>query len=266
MKHVRKLVVLALGLGLVAACSGSDSAPEAAAPTLPGGAAAPSVYFGWVLGTPQITAVAFDVAAPDAQGNRMVRAYVCDGLGPPAGKALWFTGSVDPESTTTGGQTVPLPSAGGNEVLTIDHLSERAVSGAFTNAAGERAQFIAYPGTDGAGIYEVTLSEDLRYTGISTDGSRLEATTNPEGRTEGTITTAAGKTIEFVNQSLALASPAALSSRGLPDTFTQFVDNNQVPGEYVAVIAPGGSHWLGRSGNVRAGSPGANIIGLDKKC
>jgi hypothetical protein len=34
----------------------------------------------------------------------------------------------------------------------------------------------------------------------------------------------------------------------------------------VAVFAPGGSHWLGRSGNVRGGQSGANIIGLDKKC
>ena len=39
-----------------------------------------------------------------------------------------------------------------------------------------------------------------------------------------------------------------------------------MPGEYVAVIAPGGSHWLGRSGNVRGGQSGLNIIGLDKKC
>ena len=36
-------------------------------------------------------------------------------------------------------------------------------------------------------------------------------------------------------------------------------------GEYVAVIAPGGSHWFGRSGDVRSGSPGVFIIGLDKK-
>ena len=84
--------------------------------------------------------------------------------------------------------------------------------------------------------------------------------------TEGTITTAAGDELEFTVNSLALATPAALSARGLPDDYRQYVDVNQVPGEYVALIAPGGSHWLGRSGNVRGGSAGLNIIGLDKKC
>ena len=70
----------------------------------------------------------------------------------------------------------------------------------------------------------------------------------------------------FAVQSLALATPARLAARGLPTDYGQYKAVNQVPGEYVAVIAPGGSHWLGRSGNVRGGSSGVNIIGLDKKC
>jgi hypothetical protein len=39
-----------------------------------------------------------------------------------------------------------------------------------------------------------------------------------------------------------------------------------LPGTYVAFAAPRGRFLIGRSGNVRGGSPGLNIIGLDKKC
>ena len=68
------------------------------------------------------------------------------------------------------------------------------------------------------------------------------------------------------HEALALATPARLAARGLPTDYGRYKAVNQVPGEYVAVIAPGGSHWLGRSGNVRGGESGLNIIGLDKKC
>lgn len=78
------------------------------------------------------------------------------------------------------------------------------------------------------------------------------------------IATADGEEIGFFAQSMALASPELLSEQGLPTTYTRFEANAQQPGEYVAVVAPGGTHWFGRSGNVRGGSPGANIIGLDK--
>ena len=39
-----------------------------------------------------------------------------------------------------------------------------------------------------------------------------------------------------------------------------------MPGTYVAFAAPRGRFLIGRNGNVRGGSAGANIIGLDKKC
>jgi hypothetical protein len=224
----------------------------------------PSVYFGFLQGTPRIGAVAIDLAPPDAQGQRVLRAYVCDGLGPPEGMAVWFRGDVaaQPES---GAQGPTFTSAGGQETLRITALSERGVYGAFTDAAGAIAHFVAYPTFDGAGIYQVTLDETLRYTGTSTDGARLDAQATSDGTTTGTITTNDGQTISFSVRSLALASPADLAAHGLPQDFRRFASNNQVPGEYVAVIAPGGSHWFGRSGDVRAGLPGTFIIGLDKK-
>ena len=222
-----------------------------------------SVYFGFLLGTPRIGAVAIDLAAPDEQGQRALRAYVCDGLGPPEGMAVWFRGAVDAQ-TVPGAQTLSLTSAGGQETLRITALKERGVYGAFTDATGATAHFVAYPTFDGAGIYQVTLDEALRYRGTSTDGSTLDAQAESDGTTRGMITVADGTQISFTVRSLALASPADLAAHGLSEDFRRFAANNQVPGEYVAVIAPGGSHWFGRSGDVRGGSPGANIIGMDK--
>lgn len=39
-----------------------------------------------------------------------------------------------------------------------------------------------------------------------------------------------------------------------------------MPGTYVAFAAPRGRFLIGRDGNVRGGTAGRNIIGLDKKC
>src|SRR5687768_13392143 len=55
------------------------------------------VYFGWLLGTNELAATAFDFGAPDEAGAAPVRAYVCDGLGPPNGMAVWFKGTASEE-------------------------------------------------------------------------------------------------------------------------------------------------------------------------
>jgi hypothetical protein len=223
------------------------------------------VYFGWLLTeTRDMAAVAFDVSPPDSEGARDVRAYVCDGLGPPEGMAVWFRGPVNEEAVNRLEEEVRLTSPGGQETLQIGQLDDREVRGAFTNADGRTSRYIAFPAFDGGGIYEVTLGEDLVYSGTSTDGSTVEGQPDEKGNVTGTITTAEGKQIDFFAQNMALASPELLTEQGLPTTYTQFAENGRVPGEYVAVVAPGGSHWFGRSGNVRGGSPGANIIGLDK--
>lgn len=211
-----------------------------------------------------MAAVAFDVSPPDADGARDLRAYVCDGLGPPDGMAVWFRGPVDEETVDKLEDTVSLTSPGGQETLQIGYLDDREVRGAFTNADGRTSRFIAYPAFAGGGIYEVTLDEDLVYSGTSTDGSTLEGQADEDGNVTGTITTADGEQVDFFTQNMALASADLLTEQGLPTSYRQFSANGQVPGEYVAVVAPGGTHWFGRSGNVRGGSPGANIIGLDK--
>lgn len=223
-----------------------------------------SVYFGYLLGSPRIGGVAIDLAAPDANGGRVLRAYVCDGLGPPEGMAVWFRGDVAADPFPDGAD-LTFTSAGGQETLRVTAMNGTGIYGAYTEANGATSHFAAYPAFDGAGIYQVTLDESLRYTGTSTQGAILDAQASGDGSTRGTITLADGKQIAFGVRSLSLADPADLARHGLSDAYKRYAADNQVPGEYVAVISPGGAHWFGRSGNVREGQPGRTIISLDKK-
>jgi hypothetical protein len=257
---MKRILVAALAAALIpAGCGGDDKKDETSKQDA-------TTFFGWVLGTPDATGVAIQVDTPD-KGSKVknIRAYVCDGRGPPKGKAVWFKGAVDTAKTNDAGQTVSLPSASTRETLAVDQFDGRLVKGSFTGADGERKQFVAYPAHDGAGIYEVTLDDKLHYKGTSTDGSKLDAQAGREGLVTGTLTTADSTKLPFAIRTLALASPADLSSSGLSADYRKDAGNSLVPGEYVAVIAPGGTHWLGRAGNVRGGSPAAEIIGLDKK-
>jgi len=156
--------------------------------------------------------------------------------------------------------------------LVIHGVNDHAVHGTLIEATGATSQFVAYEAIDGAGIYEVTLDQNLHYTGTSTDGAQLDAVADPAtGRTVGTIKPAEGKRIDFAVRSLALATQSGLTAHGLSTEYPKYADHNQVPGEYVALIAPGGSHWFGRIGSIQF-STGittniviAEIIGLDKK-
>jgi hypothetical protein len=222
------------------------------------------VYFGYLIGSPKLGGVAIDVGAPNTAGRRVLRAYVCDGLGAPDGMAVWFKTEIAADLSTVS-FPLSITSVSTQETFTITAMNERRVLGVFTDAAGTVAQFATYPTIDGAGIYQVTLDANLHYAGTSTDGAVLDAQADLNGTTTGTIKPVGGKTIEFTVHSLALASPAALSAHGLSQDYLKYVAVNQVPGSYVAVIAPGGSHWFGRSGAVTLGRPGLEIIGLDKK-
>ena len=263
---MRRVMPATMAVALaVAGCGGSDKpAGDKAAPATDKGGPT-RTYFGWVLGASEATGIAIDADPPGKDGVRAIRVYVCDGLGPPRGKAVWFSGEADTEKVNGIGATANLVSAGKRETLDIDHFDDHLVKGTFGDAAGRRLQYVAYPAHDGAGIYEVTLSEDLKYEGTSTDGSKLTAQADEQGLVTGRLTPASGDPVSFALRTLALSSPAELTSRGLSEAYREDADNSVVPGEYVAVIAPRGTHWLGRAGNVRLGSPTAEIIGLDKK-
>ena len=250
------LLVLVLVLWLLAGCA--DTVKKTARHQH-------NIYFGWLLGTSDIGALAFDVGATNRQGERIVRAYVCNGLGGAGGVAAWFRESVNDETVRGGEQTTVLTSAGGQESLTISHLDDHGVGGTFTSANGRTLRFAAFPASDGAGIYYVTLDEGLRYSGTSTNGSMLDGQADEEGNVAGTITTVAGQEIEFAVGSLAYSSAEELSEQGLPANYGQFYEDNLIPDDYVAVASPGGSHWFGRSGNVRSGSPGREIIALSQR-
>lgn len=253
------LAALAAIALLAVGCGGDDEETKPVAKR-------PSAFFGWVHGTPEITAIAFDADRPGRNGSRKIRVYVCDGRGPPAGKAVWFTGTINPEEANELGRGITLTSASGKEKLSIDHFDDRVVRGAFTDASGRRNHFTASPATGGAGIYQVSLSKDLKYTGTSTEGHKLSATASRNGQVAGNITTAGGEKVKFRIHALSLAAPADLEGSGLARDYERDRARSLQPGEYVAVVAPGGSHWLGRSGNVRGGTAGNNIIGLDKAC
>jgi hypothetical protein len=250
------LFVLVLALWLMAGCADTEGKTARRQH---------NIYFGWLLGTGDIVALAFDVGATNRQGERVVRAYVCNGLGGANGVAAWFRESVNDETVRGGEQTTILTSGGGQESLTISHLDDHGVSGTFTGVNGQTLRFAAFPTSDGAGIYYVTLDEGLRYSGTSTNDSMLDGQADEEGNVVGTITTVAGQEIEFAAGSLTYSSAEELSEQGLPTNYGQFYEDNLVPDDYVAVASPGGSHWFGRSGNVRGGSPGREIIALSQR-
>ncbi|MGD9526077.1 hypothetical protein [Pseudonocardia sp.] len=261
----RRAMLLSTGgavaaLGTAGCASGSDTAGTAA--TTP--AKPPTdVYFGYVFGRPEITAVAFDVDPPAADGARTLRAYVCDGLGIPVGLALWFTGTVDPAQTEGLNTVVPLPSASGEETLEIGNFTDYEIRGTFIDSTGGRFRYMSNPATAGAGIYQVTVTPDLTYSGTSTAGDELAGKLR-DGVLTGTLTTWDGKQIPLLQEVLALATPARLAAFGNTGAAREWAANSAVPGEYVAVLSPGGTAAFGRSGNVRKGSPGGDIIGLDK--
>lgn len=238
----------------------------ASATTAPGGnatAPATEVFFGYVFGRPEITAIAFDLDPPGADGARTVRAYVCDGLGIPTGLALWFTGPVDPAKTAGLDTVVTLPSASGKETIEIGNVADFEIRGTFVDADKARFRFVSNPATAGAGIYQVTVDQELNYRGTSTVGDTLEGRL-ADGKVTGTLTTAAGEKIDFVQEVIAFASAARQAQVGNSGAATAYKANSGVPGEYVAVLSPGGTAAFGRSGNVRKGTPGGDIIGLDK--
>lgn len=243
--------VAALGLGGVAGCASAPAKP------------ATDVYFGYVFGRPEITAVAFDVDPPAADGARTLRAYVCDGLGIPTGLALWFTGSVNPKQVEGIGTVVPIKSAGGAETLEVGNFAAYEIRGTFIDATGARQRYYANPATAGAGIYQVTVTPELTYSGTSTVGDKLEGQL-ADGKLTGTLTTWDGTQIPLLQEVVALSTPIRQAAVGNSGAATQFAANSAVPGEYVAVLSPGGTAAFGRSGNVRKGSPGGDIIGLDK--
>lgn len=197
------------------------------------------IYYGRTAQS--IHQLAVSVDAPDAQGQRRFRMYFSDGL--PSGDIEWFTGM------TRGGQ-IDITSASKKATIT-GTFTDTDARGTIKLANGQQRPFFAVPAGDGAGIYEIDVSADKRYTGTSEKGDKLDAKQNGDLVT-GTITTAAGQSVPLLGYDLT--------------GVFEYSQEGSKPDHYIAFASPGGRYFIGRSGDVRGGSAGLNIIGLDKAC
>jgi hypothetical protein len=197
------------------------------------------IYYGRLDRT--IHQLAMSADPVDVTGARRLRVYLSDGL--PDGDIEWFTGPV-------AGGRIDLTSASGRARLAGTFTDDEA-RGTVTLAGGRQVAFFAVPAGDGAGIYDIEVSADKRYTGSSEKGEQLDL--RQVGHTiTGSITAPDGRRVDVL-------------SYDLTHVFEYSREGSQ-PDRYVAFASPGGRYFIGRSGNVRGGSSGNNIIGLDKAC
>ncbi len=201
----------------------------------------PGVYYGKLAQTTDQMAMVLD--QPAGQANRRVRVYLSDGEPEPEGDIEWFTGQVL-------GNRIELTSAGGGARL-VGEVTNDFASGTVTLPGNRTHRFYAVPAGDGAGIYEVRVTPEKVYHGTAEGGGRFEIRQNGDV-VQGTIFTADGRQI-------------GLLAYDLTRVFEYGVEGSQ-PDTYLAFASPGGRYLIGRSGNVRGGTAGNNIIGLDKAC
>ena len=201
----------------------------------------PGTYYGKVsMVTDQLVIV---VDKPDAPEGSRIRAYLSDGEPPPGGNIEWFVG------TLRGGR-FDLTSASKKARLT-GAVGSDSVSATVTLPNDQPRRVFAVPAGDGAGIYEVKVDASGLYTGTSESGGRLEL--HQDGHSvHGTITMPQGRAVSVLGYDLT-------------QVFGYQVRGSQ-PDTYLAFASPSGRYIIGRSGDVRGGTSGTNIIGLDKAC
>jgi hypothetical protein len=231
--------------------SGCASAPTSA-PTTSAADESGTVYVAKLVGIDGLSLIGIHVSDADSSGKQTIRAYVCDGLPTDEGGfALWFKGDVAP-----GELSLTAPNSTDRLTLTLGDT----VDGSVTFADGRIATFQAPVVTDGSGIYNVTVGADGSYTGRSTMGDVLTATITNDSAVfdgsrdivEGTFTPKGKSPVAFRSISLRDESLAV-------DSFVAVVMLNPNGGTPVVL------DMAGRSGDVRGGFPGGNIIGLDQE-
>lgn len=200
----------------------------------------PGVYHGRVAGTTD--RLNFEIGT-DAAGARVVRAYVSDSEPEPEGDIQWFVGPVP-------GAEFDMTSKMGDAKIS-GLIAEDGISGEITLPDGIPRPYFAAPSGQGAGIYTVTVARDRRHTGVSEQGAKIDLRYE-NGTVMGTITSPEGQEFPMLGADLATAY-------GYKDEYSK-------PDTYTAFVAPRGRYIFGRNGNVRGGTTGLNIIGLDKKC
>lgn len=201
--------------------------------------ATPGVYYGRVAMTTD--KLAFDINT--VNGQRTLRAYVSDAEPEPAGDIEWFVSPIS-------GTTFTVTSASGKARIE-GTVAADGVSGMLTLPDQPARRYFAGPAGEGAGIYDVTVAADRSHTGTSMEGAKLELSYK-DGMVMGKVTDPAGGSVDLLGADLTHAYKLGVEG--------------SLPGTYVAFAAPRGRFLIGRNGDVRGGSAGLNIIGLDKKC
>jgi hypothetical protein len=180
---------------------------------------------------------------PNPDGSRLVRVYLSDSEPEPAGDIQWwaepFTGAEFSMTSKNGEATIS------------GTIADDGVSGEVTLPDGVARRYFAAPSGQGAGIYTVEVAADRHHTGTSEQGAKLDLVYQ-DGTVMGTLTAPDGEEYPMLGADLAIAFR-------YPDEYSR-------PDTYTAFVAPRGRYVFGRNGNVRGGSSGVNIIGLDKKC
>ena len=199
------------------------------------GLPSPGVYYGRTARTIHQFAAVVDA------GASRIRVYFSDGLD--GGDIEWFAGAVN-------GGRFDITSASGNARI-VGEVTQESVKGTVTVPGGRELPIFAVPAGDGAGIYEVEVTADGRYVGTSEDGARVEARKDGD-KVIGSITPRVGV-------------PVTIFGYDLTHVFHYAQEGSQ-PDRYLAFASPGGRYIIGRSGDVRGGTAGNNIIGLDKAC
>lgn len=218
--------------------SGSPTANLIALDIQPSSSPTPGFFFGKVAFERDVIGIKVD--PPNPVGTRRVRAYMSDSE--PGGDLQWFEGQV-------AGNTVDLTSKSGDARMQST-LANDLIEGSLTLPGGRVHRFFALPAGEGAGIYDVTVNPDGSLLGTSEEGGRLVGQQNGI-QVPLVLTAPDGQVYEDHPNDLTLA-------------FKYPMPGNQ-PDTYVAIVAPHGRLIFGRSGNVRGGSAGNNIIGIDIK-
>lgn len=171
-------VSLVLLLAALSGCGGEDDEGGDKPPPVAG------TYVGPVEGTKAFVAV---VAAPEREGQerRSVTVFVCDGRR----LCELSSGSISGDAFTAA------PEGGGAEAK--GKLSGKAASGTIKLPDGKTVRYSAQPAAAAAGLYDLKVSSDGKFSGASAAGVALKGTSTLPKPGEGTLTLADGEKLEF---------------------------------------------------------------------
>lgn len=218
---------------LVAGCNRPPTTPTVTT-------AATGTFITKLAGSEEVLVIV--VSAPESDGARTVKAYLCDGE--PEGDAEWFGGSITAsEATYTSKNNV--------QSSLLLRFEPAQVTGEVRLAGGARFAFVATAAAPGEGVYSITVNPNGTYDGISVAGDTLRAGTVAGGALEcdhnairGTVNTATGQVLVFGAHNMTTCTAAELTGRGHTPVFATSGRAGSVPDIYAAVVQRLGIDWV----------------------